>query len=149
MSDRYSRERSSEAASALWGSQMPAFLQEIEQGLARVWLLILASQSERVLHVQRAEASLRTAQAELAHVGRVATLGQLTASISHEITQPIASARNNARAALNFLNKEAPNLAEIREALACIVADTDRAGQIIDRIREQTRKAPSQRDRFD
>ena len=102
-----------------------------------------------VVRAQRTEASLRTVQAELAHVSRVATLGQLTASIAHEVTQPISSARNNARAALNFLNKEAPDLAEIREALACIVADSDRAGQIIDRIRDQTRKAPPRRDRFD
>src|SRR5258706_5361473 len=102
-----------------------------------------------VVRAQRAEASLQTVQAELAHVSRVTTLGQLTASISHEITQPISSARNNARAALNFLNKETPDLEEIREALACIVADADRAGQILDRIRDQFKKAPPRRDRFD
>ena len=102
-----------------------------------------------IVRAQRVEASLQTVQAELARVSRVTTLGQLTASIAHEITQPIASARNNARAAMNFLNKEAPDLAEIREALACVVADADRAGQIIDRIRDQTKKAPPRRDRFD
>src|SRR5258705_9163874 len=98
---------------------------------------------------KKAEASLQTVQAELARVSRLTTLGQLTASIAHEITQPIASSRNNARAALNFLDQHPPNLAEIREALACVVADTDRAGQIVDRIRDQTKKAPPRRDRFD
>jgi C4-dicarboxylate-specific signal transduction histidine kinase len=102
-----------------------------------------------IARAQRAEESLRTAQAELARVSRITTLGQLTASIAHEITQPIASARNNARAALNFLDKQPPDLAEIREALACVVADTDRAGQIIDRIRDQIKKAPPRRNRFD
>src|SRR5260221_9281077 len=102
-----------------------------------------------VVRAQRAEASLQAVQAELAHVSRVTTLGQLTASIAHEITQPIASARNNARAALNFLDKQPPDLAEIREALACVVADTDRAGQIVDRIRDQIKKTPPRRDRFD
>src|SRR5258707_787456 len=102
-----------------------------------------------VVRAQRAEASLQAVQAELAHVSRVTTLGQLTASIAHEITQPIASARNNARAALNFLGKQPLELAEIREALACVVADIDRAGHIVDRIRDQIKKAPPRKDRFD
>src|SRR5260221_12608968 len=80
-----------------------------------------------VVRAQRAEASLQQVQAALARMSRVTTLGQLNASISHEITQPISSAGNNARAALNFLNKETPDLEEIREAVACIVADSDRA----------------------
>src|SRR5262249_41483510 len=61
----------------------------------------------------------------------------------------VASARNNARASLNFFDRDPPDLAEIREALAGVVADTDRAREIIDRIREQTRKAPPRRDCFD
>jgi PAS domain S-box-containing protein len=102
-----------------------------------------------IVRGQRAEASLRTVQAELAHVSRVMTLGQLTASIAHEVNQPIGSARNNARAALNFLDRSPPDLGEVREALACIVADADRAGGIIDRIRDQIKKAPPRSDRFD
>ena len=98
---------------------------------------------------RRAEASLRRAQAELAHVSRVATLGLLTASIAHEVTQPLACARNNARAALNFLDKQPPDLDGVREALGCIVGDTDRAGNIIDRIRDHIKKAPPQNHRFD
>jgi hypothetical protein len=102
-----------------------------------------------IVHAQRVEASLRTVQAELAHVSRVTTLGQLTASIAHEVMQPIGTARNNARAALNFLDRSPPDLCEVREALGCIVGDADRAGGIIDRIRDQIRKAPPQYDHFD
>jgi PAS domain S-box-containing protein len=102
-----------------------------------------------IVRAQRAEASLRTVQAELAHVSRVMTLGQLTASIAHEVTQPIGSARNNARAALNFLYRSPPDLDEVREALSCIVGDADRAGGIIDRIKNHIKKTPPQNDHFD
>jgi PAS domain S-box-containing protein len=102
-----------------------------------------------IVRGQQAEASLQTVQAELAHVSRVMTLGQLTASIAHEVNQPIGSARNNARAALNFLDRSPPDLSEVREALGCIVADADRAGGIIDRIRDQIKKVPPRSDRFD
>ena len=76
------------------------------------------------------------------HMNRVRTMGPLAASLSHEITQPIGSARNNARAALNFLDMHPPDLSEVREALSCVVDDTDRAGNIIERIRDQIKKAP-------
>ena len=102
-----------------------------------------------IMRAQRAEASLRTVEAELAHVSRITALGQLTASIAHEVKQPIAAARNNASAALNFLDKQPPDLGEVREALSCIVGDADRAGAIVDRIREHIKKAPPQKDRFD
>jgi PAS domain S-box-containing protein len=102
-----------------------------------------------IVRGQRAEVSLRTVQAELARVSRVMTLGQLTASIAHEVNQPIGSARNNARAALNFLDRSPPDLDEVKEALGCIVADADRAGGIIDRIRDQIKKAPPRNNRFD
>src|SRR5271163_3729850 len=102
-----------------------------------------------IVRAQRAEASLRRVQAELAHVSRVTTLGLLTASIAHEVTQPLASARNNARAALNFLDKQPPDLVAVREALGCIVGDTDRAGNVIERIRDHIKKAPPQKHRFD
>jgi PAS domain S-box-containing protein len=102
-----------------------------------------------IIRAQQVEESLRTAQAELTHVGRVATLGQLTASIAHEVTQPIGSARNNARAALNFLDRQSPNLGEVKEALECVVADADRAGHIVGRIRDHIKKAPPRRECFD
>ena len=82
-------------------------------------------------------------------MGRLNIMGELAASLAHEITQPIASARNNASAALNFLDKQPPDLGEVREALGCIVGDADRAGDIIYRIRCHINKAPPQNDRFD
>src|SRR6202035_1216878 len=88
-------------------------------------------------------------QSELAHANRVAPMGQLTASIAHEIKQPIATARNNARAALNFLEKSPPDAAEVREALACIVNDSDRAGDIVDRIGSLIKKAPPRKELVD
>ena len=63
------------------------------------------------------------------------------ASLAVEITLPLASVRNNALAALNFLDHQPPDLDEVREALGCLVADADRAGDIIDRIRDCIKKA--------
>ncbi len=88
-------------------------------------------------------------EADLAHMNRLGMMGELAASLAHEITQPIASARNNARAALNFLDQQPPDLGEVREALGCVVGDADRAGDIIDRIREHIKKAPPRTERFD
>lgn len=98
---------------------------------------------------KRAESALRDLESDFAHMNRVSMLGEMAASLSHEITQPIASARNNARAAQNFLRMEPPDLGEITEAVDSIVADTNRAGEIIDRIREQIKKAPPRKDCFD
>ena len=92
---------------------------------------------------------LRQLEADLAHMNRLSMMGELAASLIHEITQPIASARNNARAALNFFDIQPSDLSEIKEALGCVVGDADRAGHIVDRIRDQIKKAPPRRDRFD
>jgi signal transduction histidine kinase len=88
-------------------------------------------------------------EADLAHKNRVNIMEELAASLALEITHPIASARNNALAALNFLDHQSPDLGEVREALGCLVGDADRAGDIIDRIRDHTRKAPPREDQFD
>jgi len=92
---------------------------------------------------------LRKLESDLAHMNRLGIIGEQAASLVHEITQPIATARNNARAAVNFLDRQPPELGEVREALDCIVADTDRAREIIDRIRDHIRKAPPRKARFD
>jgi PAS domain S-box-containing protein len=97
----------------------------------------------------QALARLHQMQSDFAHVNRVSMMGELAASLSHEIAQPIASARNNARAAQNFLGMQPPDLSEVKEALACVVGDADRARDIIDRIREQMKKAPPRKERFD
>jgi signal transduction histidine kinase len=101
------------------------------------------------LESTRRERQYREMQSELAHTNRVATMGQLTASIAHEIKQPIATARNNARSALNFLDKSPPDVAEVREALTCIVNDADRASDIVDRIGSLIKKAPPRKDVVD
>jgi C4-dicarboxylate-specific signal transduction histidine kinase len=82
-------------------------------------------------------------------MNRVSMMGELAASLAHEITQPIASVHNDARAAQNFLDMQPPDLGEVREALASVVGDVNRAAEIIDRIRAQIKKAPPRKERFD
>ena len=81
-----------------------------------------------------------------AHANRIATMGQLTGSIAHEVNQPIAAARNNAASALRFLSRSPPDLEEVREALDCVVSDVDRAGNVITGIRKLITKTPAPRD---
>jgi PAS domain S-box-containing protein len=96
---------------------------------------------------KRAEEALRRAQAELAHVTRVATLGELTGSIAHEINQPLGAVVNNASACLRWL--AAQNLEEARQSAARVIADGHRASEIIGRIRALARKAPARKDWLD
>jgi PAS domain S-box-containing protein len=98
---------------------------------------------------KRAADTLRELQVELAHANRLATMGQLAASIAHEVNQPIGAARNNAHAALRFLAGDPPDLAEVREALECVVNDTYRAGDILGGIRDQVKKMPPRMDVVD
>jgi C4-dicarboxylate-specific signal transduction histidine kinase len=83
---------------------------------------------------------------ELAHANRVATMGQLTASIAHEVNQPIAASVTNAHAALRWLGAQRPNLDEARLALGRIVENGNRAGAVINRIRTLIKKAPPRSD---
>jgi signal transduction histidine kinase len=105
-----------------------------------------AAQATIALESTRRERQYREAQMALAHANRVATMGQLTASIAHEIKQPIATARNNARSALNFLDNSPPDMAEVREALICIVNDVDRANDVVDRIGSLFKKTPPRKE---
>jgi len=98
---------------------------------------------------KRAADALRALQTELAHANRLATLGQLVASIAHEVNQPIGAVRNNAHAALRFLAGDPPDLAEVTEALECMVNETYRVGDIISGIRDQVRKAPPRKEYVD
>jgi C4-dicarboxylate-specific signal transduction histidine kinase len=109
------------------------------------WYVLLTDIEDRT----RALAQLEQMQSDFAHMNRVSTMGELAAELSHEITQPISSARNNARAAQNFLDKQPPDLGEVREALSCVVDDTDRAGDIVNRIRDHIKKAPPRKAQFD
>ena len=96
---------------------------------------------------KRAEEALRKTQTELAHVARVATLGEMTASIAHEINQPLGALVNNAGACLGWLDAE--NLEEARNSVALMMDDAQRASEIITRIRALVKKAPPQKDWLD
>jgi PAS domain S-box-containing protein len=99
-------------------------------------------------HMLASEA-LSQAQAELAHVTRVTTLGELAASIAHEINQPLAAIVADANASLNWLAAAHPNLDLVREALTAVVSDGHRAGNVIQRIRQLATKSDPQRVRVD
>ena len=108
-----------------------------------------AAQATIALESTRRERQYREMQSELAHANRVATMGQLTASIAHEIKQPMAATRTNAAAALRFLDKSPPDVAEVREALAWIVNDADRARDVVDRIGSLIKKTPPRKEVVD
>ena len=96
---------------------------------------------------KRASEALREVQKQLAHANRVATMGQLTASIAHEVNQPITGAITNAQAALRLLDRPTPDLEKVRLALARIVRDGARAGAVVGRIRDLIKKAPPRSER--
>ncbi|MER8571298.1 ATP-binding protein [Mesorhizobium sp. M1409] len=102
-----------------------------------------------IMRAQEEHERLHQLESDLAHMSRLSVMGELTASLAHEIMHPIAASRNNALAALNFLGKQPPDLDEVRDALHSIVGDADRAGDIIDRIRDHIKKAPPRKSRFD
>jgi signal transduction histidine kinase len=98
---------------------------------------------------QRAEEALQKAQAELAHVSRVMTLGELTASISHEVNQPIAAIVTNGQVCLRLLALEMPRPDDLRTAVERIVRDANRASEVIQRIRALAKRSEPQMDSLD
>ena len=96
----------------------------------------------------RAAEALQAAQADLAHANRVATMGQLTASIAHEVSQPIHAVALSAKAALRWLKADPPANEEAHEALARVVHNASLAGEVLARIRSLVRKAPPRRESF-
>jgi PAS domain S-box-containing protein len=90
---------------------------------------------------KRAEEALAVARAELAHVTRVTTMGELTSSIAHEVNQPLAAIVTNANACLRWLANQPPNLDEARESVGRIVRDGHRASEVVGRVRALFRKA--------
>jgi C4-dicarboxylate-specific signal transduction histidine kinase len=99
--------------------------------------------------LRRSEASLREAQSELARVTRLTTMGEMAASIAHEVNQPLAGIVTNANASLRWLAGDSPNLAEAREAIRRIIRDGDRAGDVTKRIRALFTKTRAAKERLD
>jgi C4-dicarboxylate-specific signal transduction histidine kinase len=93
---------------------------------------------------QRAEEALQKAQAELAHVSRLMTLGELTASISHEVNQPIAAVVTNGQVCLRLLALETPRPDDVRTTVERIVRDANRASEVIQRIRALAKRTEPQ-----
>ena len=91
-----------------------------------------------------AEGALRQSLDQIVHLNRVAGMGELTASLAHELNQPLAAILSNAQAAGRFLNRETPDLAQIHECLTAIAADDMRAGEVIKRLRALLRKGEFQ-----
>jgi two-component system sensor kinase FixL len=98
---------------------------------------------------RRAEAEILRQRDELSHITRVVTMGELAASIAHEINQPLAAILNNAQAALRFLDAQAPDLDEVRDALKDIIGDDRRAGNVIKELRTLTKKEEPHREPLD
>jgi PAS domain S-box-containing protein len=98
---------------------------------------------------KQAEQARLDAQNELAHANRVATIGQLTASIAHEVNQPVGALVTNAQAALRLMKAETPDLEQVSQALEDIVKDGRRVSDVIDRIRALVKKQPRQSEPLD
>jgi C4-dicarboxylate-specific signal transduction histidine kinase len=105
--------------------------------------------AERTGQLIQASDALRESQMELAHANRVTTMGQLAASIAHELKQPIATAVGSAQAAARWLGSQPPNLDQVQASLGRIVKAGNRANDFIDRIRNLFQKAPARKEPFD
>src|SRR3979411_1908075 len=132
------------------GSRVPALIggATFEEGGNRgvAYVLDLTERKRVEAEAHKSEQRSREAQLELAHANRVATMGQLTASIAHEVNQPLTAAITYALAARRWLGTEPPNLHEVDDALSLIVKEGSRAGEVVGRIRALIRKAPARKD---
>jgi PAS domain S-box-containing protein len=124
-------------------------VRETAKAVPRVNGPIVLIACEDITEHKRAEEALRQAQADLEQVNRVTTMGELTASLAHEVNQPIAAAVTNANTCLRWLAADTPNLKEARAAAMRIVKDGKRAGEIISRIRLLFKKSTPQRELVD
>ncbi len=132
------------------GSRVPvligaaAFEGQPNQGVA--YILDLTERKRAEAEARESERRYREVQMELAHANRVATMGQLTGSIAHEVNQPISATVTNAQAALFWMDRQPPDLEETRQALMRILQDGKRAGDVIGRVRDLMKKTPPRQD---
>jgi signal transduction histidine kinase len=98
---------------------------------------------------EEARERLRQIEADLAHFNRVSMMGELTASIAHEVNQPLSGIVSNGSACLRWLSRDPPDVVEVREAVGDIVRDGKRAGEVIGRIRALTRRTAPPREKLD
>lgn len=122
-----------------------------ESGLVNCALSLLAigAATYLAIRIETVEARARRAQAELARMSRVVIMGELGASIAHEVSQPITAIAANGNAALRWLSASPPDQEEVRHAIDRIVKDADRAGEVIGRVRRLVARASPSRDRID
>jgi PAS domain S-box-containing protein len=132
------------------GSRVPVLIggATLEEGSNQGVAFVLGLTERKRVEAEALESEqrYRKAQLELAHANRVATMGQLTASITHEVNQPITAAVTYALAARRWLNAEPPNFHEVDDALSLIVKEGNRAGEVVGRIRALIKKAPARKD---
>ena len=125
------------------------WVRETAKAVAQARGPIVLIACEDITEQKRAEEALRQSQADLAHVSRVTTMGELTASLAHEVNQPIAGTITNANACVRWLAGDIPNLEEARAAATRIVKDGTRAAEIISRIRLLFKKGVPERELVD
>jgi PAS domain S-box-containing protein len=99
-----------------------------------------------VTRARQLEEQMHQARTELAHVARVAALGELTAAIAHEVNQPLAAVVASGRACMRWLAGERPNLEEARSSVKLMIDSGNRAGEVISRLRAMVKKSPTRRD---
>src|SRR5260221_8767266 len=119
-----------------------------EHGKIRKWYGTLTDIEDRKRAEQERE-RLRQLEADLAHIHRVSMMGELVASISHELAQPITATTNNARASLRWLQRDPPDLTQVRKRTESIIEAGTHASEIINRLRSLYKKSPPQRELVD